>query len=78
MTTKKCNRCGETKPLSEFNTHRTYGHQHWCKACYAEYRRNKGPRMRDVTPTTQKGFVAYLKKSRAAYLEKHPEEAPPV
>ena len=35
MDEKKCPRCGETKPLSEFskNKSRSDGHAHYCKSC---------------------------------------------
>ncbi len=38
METKKCGKCGIEKPLSEFYTHRQWGHQSYCKACKKLYR----------------------------------------
>jgi len=35
MANKKCSKCGETKPLSEFHQRKNSkdGHQGWCKSC---------------------------------------------
>lgn len=32
---KRCSRCGNTKPISAFHKCRKYGTQHWCKECRA-------------------------------------------
>lgn len=41
--TKRCKRCGETKPLDEFHLDRSRPdqHQNWCKACASEYNRKR-------------------------------------
>lgn len=38
---KRCTKCGKTKPLDEFGRHpkRTDGHQSWCKACTRDWMR---------------------------------------
>lgn len=35
---KRCSRCGETQPVSEFhhNFGTPDGYQNWCKSCYRE------------------------------------------
>ena len=39
VQTKRCNRCNQPKPVSEFgkNRSRRDGLQHYCKACWREY-----------------------------------------
>lgn len=36
---KRCSRCGQTKPLTDFGRNKTKhdGHQDWCKGCIARY-----------------------------------------
>jgi hypothetical protein len=34
---KRCGRCRQTKPLSEFHRCRRRGHQTWCKPCRKSY-----------------------------------------
>jgi recombinational DNA repair protein (RecF pathway) len=40
--TRTCKRCGRELPISEFKTHKVYGHTHVCKECNkAAYGKNK-------------------------------------
>jgi ribosomal protein S27AE len=44
---KRCSRCGETKPVSEFNrANKRDGYQDWCKACKAAYARDQARKKR--------------------------------
>ena len=40
-TTKRCGRCEQVKPETEFNRLRE-GRQHWCRQCFREYFRARG------------------------------------
>jgi hypothetical protein len=44
MGMRKCTKCGEIKPLDEYNRHESYkdGHRRQCKRCDQLYRENKG------------------------------------
>jgi len=62
---KRCARCGETKPLSEFHIHRGRrdGVQTYCKACRAvidhdRYERTRGTRV--PTRNWERGRTAWL------------------
>ena len=39
METKICKKCLQSKELTEFYAHKTYGYQTWCKDCKREFKR---------------------------------------
>lgn len=39
METKHCNKCDTTRPTSDFNAHKVYGLQDWCRSCQKAYRK---------------------------------------
>lgn len=52
--TKRCARCGETKPLDQFYGQKrgAMGRHSWCKICYGNYKRENG--RADVSPETKR------------------------
>ena len=81
--TKRCSRCGETKPINEFHRNRTSpdDRHNWCKACVWEYRRSDDVRAArkayDARPEV-KARKAELKRLRRAGIEtkRNPAERP--
>ena len=60
MDGKKCTKCGEVKPLSEFNLHRKNkdGLDYKCRACAAEEQREWRKKNRDKTSKyNRKGYL---------------------
>jgi len=67
---KRCSRCGETKPYSEFHKYnRGDGHQAWCKTCRKaydyEYNRRNHRRWADKKLTWQKDRAAWVRQLKA-------------
>ena len=83
--TKRCPRCGETKPLSEYlkNAGQPQGVQTYCRPCHYEYRYGKGyaqswyqrnkERERARARTYAKDNREARKAYRVAYNAAHPE-----
>ncbi len=69
---KKCPRCGETKPLTEFHKHRLRpdGHSAHCKRCY-----NIGKSRQRRTPAgRQKARVHHVaRRDNGYYQSRHPQ-----
>ncbi len=47
---RRCSRCGETKPLSEFYPATKAGRQRWCKNCIRQYQRDYWHACKDRLP----------------------------
>jgi hypothetical protein len=68
-TAKRCPKCGEVKPLTEFNRNRTTrdGLTHWCKECLRETSR----RYREANPeAVRKAARESMRRAREADPEK--------
>jgi hypothetical protein len=48
LATRRCGRCCQDLPLSDFNRH-PKGHQWWCRGCYRTHFRTRGQLHRDQT-----------------------------
>ena len=61
--TKRCPRCGETKPLDMFHRDRTNkdGRQDWCRSCYKEY---QATALRDPTHPAHDAMVKNKHKTQ--------------
>ena len=68
---RRCSRCGETKPLSEFYPATKAGRQRWCKNCIRQYQRDYWHACKDRLPKfcafcgepLQKGKVKFCSRS---------------
>ena len=65
METKKCSKCGEIKPVGEFNKSKSSkdGLFAWCKSCQKQYKKKYAEKNKDY-------FIEYGKK----YYEKNKEQ----
>jgi len=62
MKTKKCNKCGDVRPLSKFTAHPSSasGYRNTCKDCVALYSKKTGPKPEKmVIPADKKDQLAY-------------------
>src|ERR687893_562371 len=66
---KRCSRCGEAKPLSEFHSSRksTVGKESRCKVCRAIQARDYGAR-----PEVKEAAAERARKRRAEHRRQHP------
>lgn len=64
---KICNRCNQTKPISEFDKDKSHkdGLNNWCKACKYEQKKNYRS-----TPLGHQDYLARNKKYRVNNVEK--------
>jgi ribosome-binding protein aMBF1 (putative translation factor) len=46
--TRTCKRCGRELPISEFMTHKFYGHTHVCRECAAQARKASHKKANEV------------------------------
>jgi len=73
MNTKKCNKCGEIKPLAEFHkkTANKDGHQYQCKGCMKRYNeKNKAAKTEYDKRYNKKNKVAIAERQKR-YNEKN-------
>jgi 5-methylcytosine-specific restriction endonuclease McrA len=65
--TKRCNKCGEEKPLSDFysNVSRAYGRSAYCKSCTCLYRS-------DLNNKNKEKLKSYYKKYRSLHKGQKP------
>jgi len=61
METKKCSKCGEVKPLSEFHTN---GKARYCKICVAEYDKERRDKKNKTNPSLIIRNKYYLKENK--------------
>lgn len=87
METKRCPRCGETKPREAFSrlSSAKSGLQSWCKACSIKYRGQRSERekartrerarewYRSLTPEEREAYKARNKAHRKTHPEKQAE-----
>jgi hypothetical protein len=66
MATKKCTKCGESKPLIEFNKNRQY-YQGKCKICQVEYNKEKYKTEEKWKVQRKKGVKKCSTKTQAVY-----------
>lgn len=64
METKKCSKCGEEKPLSEFYRSSKNGHMNRCKSCDKEYKKER----------QRKGLVKRYRKPYVRVANLTPEQ----
>ena len=68
---KRCGRCKQVKPETEFNRLRD-GRQHWCRDCFREYFRARGDLHRKQALDAKTKRIARDRTYVAKYLEAHP------
>ena len=72
MNTKRCSKCGDTKPISMFHKNRTRpdGLDYWCKECrkqyYASHREDKLEYNKQYRATHKKEMQQYMKQYYAS------------
>jgi len=71
IKTKRCSKCKQIKPLSEFSKHKSYedGHRYWCKLCESQYSKKylqtkHGKATRENYNETDKGKQARKRASK--------------
>jgi 5-methylcytosine-specific restriction endonuclease McrA len=76
---KRCTKCGEVKPLSEFSAdkRRPDGKRFHCKACarvyFREYKRANGDRVRAKQAEYRDANAEQIREYKAAYYRRNPE-----
>ncbi len=74
METKKCNKCGKTKPLSEMDRRRDkktgeFKYLSCCKSCKAEYQNQYIRENREIVNLKRREHWARIKKEKRMYVE---------
>ena len=73
---KKCNRCGEVKPVDEFNKKRKNGVQAYCKPCQNEYGREHYHKNREANAEKHRLSKTLRMNAIKADVRKLKEETP--
>lgn len=75
VTAKACTHCGVTKALTSFGPHRGTrdGRQSWCKACRADYIRQRRETEPDLAARSREQIAAY-RAAEARVREAHRDE----
>jgi hypothetical protein len=68
--TKRCGRCEQVKPETEFNRLRA-GRQHWCRECFREYFRARGDLHRRQSLAARRKRQSALRAHLDAHLAAH-------
>jgi hypothetical protein len=68
---KRCGRCKQVKPETEFNRLRD-GRQHWCRECFGDYFRARGDLHRKQSLEAKTKRIARDRAFVRAYLEQNP------
>jgi len=68
---KQCGRCKRKLPHGAFNRAGT-GLQHWCRDCFREYFRRRGPKHLEQAGASRRRRATAARAARVAYLQAHP------
>jgi hypothetical protein len=72
VLTRRCSRCGEVRPLSDFNGSSEFGYQFYCRSCQrAWYREHREQHIANVNANTERYRVRY-EAFVLEYLSTHP------
>ena len=76
METKKCGKCGEVKPISEFhkNKYTKDGLRYCCKECGKEYRENNTEKLKEYLREYRKNNPEKEKERKRKWRENNPEK----
>lgn len=72
IKTKTCSKCGEAKPLDEFNKDKKgkYGRQVYCRSCVAEYAINREEELCEALIKKTKGIREKCKENTTLLFNK--------
>ena len=65
---RRCGRCKEILPLSEFSRHPEQGHQWWCRRCFREYFKQRGDLHRQQSAAAKRRRKAEARRWVADFL----------
>lgn len=68
---RRCSRCAETKPLTDFNRH-PGGRQWWCRECFRDYFRARGDVHRSQVKSAKVMRLASARELILRHLATHP------
>ena len=76
METKKCGKCGEVKPISEFFKHKNTKDRMFpqCKCCMKKIKEEYRKKHPEKTKEYRKKHQKEIKEYRKEYRKKHPEK----